>query len=304
MIPASAFAAALDLETVVPPQGDELEIESSNLNRPGLQFAGFFEYFPHECVQILGKVEMTYLLSLSHDLMMQRIDEFMSRPLPAVVICRNMACPEELLAAARRFQVPLYRTRLVTTKFSHNAINFINNFLAPRVTRHGVLIDVYGVGIMITGDSGIGKSESALELVKRGHQLVADDVVDIRKVADERLIGESPETIRHFMEIRGIGIIDVKAMYGVGAVINRKSIDVVIHLEIWDSAKEYDRLGLSEEYINILGVKLPKITLPVRPGRNLAIIIEIAARNYRLKMMGYNAAREFDARLSARFGPG
>ena len=179
-----------------------------------------------------------------------------------------------------------------------------NNRLAPRITRHGVLVDVYGVGIMITGESGVGKSEAALELVKRGHRLVADDVVDIKRVSDRRLIGESPEVVRHFMEIRGIGIIDISAMYGIGSVIHSKSIDMVVNLELWKKDKEYDRLGLTEEFTELLDVKVPLLELPIRPGRNVAIVLEVAARNYRLKQQGYNAARELDNRLMNRMARG
>jgi HPr kinase/phosphorylase len=209
-----------------------------------------------------------------------------------------MPCPPVLAELAAKRDVPVYQTAVVTTRFFMSAINFLSARLAPRVTRHGVLVDVYGVGVLLTGESGVGKSEAALELVKRGHQLVADDVVDICRVAENRLVGEAPEMVRHFMEIRGLGIIDIRAMYGVGAVVPTKSIDIVIHLELWRDNKEYDRLGLSEEFITVLGVKLPYIVMPVRPGRNLAIIIEVAARNWRLKRMGYNAAAELDNRLT------
>ena len=185
----------------------------------------------------------------------------------------------------------------MTTRFSLQASTYISNCLAPHITRHGVLIDVFGVGVMLTGESGVGKSEAALELVKRGHRLVADDVVDIRKVNDRRLVGEAPEVLRHFMEIRGVGIINVKNMYGVGAVINSKTIDIVCHMELWDDKKEYDRLGFNEEFTAILGVKVPLLVLPVRPGRNLAIVIEVAASNFRLKAMGYHGARELNERL-------
>ena len=187
---------------------------------------------------------------------------------------------------------------MITTKFTFNAINFLNRRLAPRITRHGVLVDVYGVGVLLTGESGVGKSEAALELVKRGHQLVADDVVDICRVNDDRLTGEAPEMVRHFMEIRGIGIIDIRAMYGIGSVIVNKTIDLVMHMEQWIEGKEYDRLGLTEETITILGVKVPHQIMPVRPGRNLAIIIEVAARNLSLKRLGYSAAHELDRRFT------
>jgi len=195
--------------------------------------------------------------------------------------------------------VPIFGTEWVTTRLFVNAINYLAHTLAPRSTVHGVLMDVYGLGVLLTGDSGVGKSEAALELVKRGHQLVADDVVEIRKINDNRLIGESPETIRHFMEIRGIGIIDIRSMYGIGAVLRNKTIDMVIHLELWQDNKVYDRLGLNDHYTSIMGVQLPQLVLPVRPGRNLAVVIEVAARNLGLKRLGYSAAQELDRRLRA-----
>ena len=209
-----------------------------------------------------------------------------------------MTPPQELLTLAREYDIPILQSGKKTTVFTLQAITYLSRQLAPHETRHGVLVDVFGVGVMITGESGVGKSEAALELVKRGHQLCADDVVDICRVSDDRLIGESPETIRHFMEIRGIGIIDIRAMYGVGAITLSKSIDLVIHLEKWDQAKEYDRLGLTEESIEIMSVKVPYQVMPVRPGRNLAIIIEVAARNLSLRRLGYSAASELDRRLS------
>lgn len=302
MISAREFIRAMELEIVEPgPDGmTELRLETSDINRPGLQLAGFFDYFAVDRLQVIGKAEMEYLLSLTPEMRAERIEVYMSHPLPVVVICRNMACPPEMSEAARRYKVPLYRSRFVTTRFSLQAASYINNVLAPRITRHGVLLDVFGVGVMLTGESGVGKSEAALELVKRGHRLVADDVVDIRKVSDNRLVGEAPEIVRHFMEIRGVGIINVKNMYGVGAVINSKTIDIVAHLELWDDSKEYDRLGFNEEFTAILGVQVPMIVLPVRPGRNLAIVIEVAASNYRLKAMGYHGAKELNERLLAK----
>lgn len=304
MIDAELFISALELEVIHRSEKTQLDVDVSDLNRPGLQFSGYFDYFASDRVQVLGKVEMTYLDSLDPETRKQRLQTYFSYPMPCVVICRNMHCPDELLDSARQGDVPVYRSRIVTTKFSHDAINFINACLSPRVARHGVLMDVFGVGVLITGESGVGKSETALELVKRGHRLVADDVVDIRQVADERLVGEAPEIVRHFMEIRGIGIIDIKRMYGVGSVINSKSIEMVIHLELWDQNKEYDRLGLTEDFTTILGVRLPRLTVPVRPGRNLAVIVEVAVSNYRLKLMGYHAAKELDERIRAQLGEG
>lgn len=300
MINFDTFVSALELEVIFGGERKAIDITTSDLNRPGLQFTGYFEFFAYDRLQVIGKAEMNYLLDLEPDLRRGRLGQYMAQPMPGIIICRNMQCPVELLEAAQEAGIPLFRSRMVTTKFTQIAITFINRCLAPIVTRHGVLMDVFGVGVMITGESGVGKSECALELVKRGHRLVADDVVEIRKVADNRLSGESPGTVRHFMEVRGVGIINIKNMFGVGAVINAKSIDLVAHLELWNDAKEYDRLGLSEEFVTILGVKLQRLTIPVRPGRNLAIILEVAASNYRLKSMGYHAAQELDERLNAR----
>lgn len=298
MIQAAGFAKALQLTELSPSTKVEWDIRSADLNRPGMQFCDFYEYFAFERPQVIGKVEMTYLESLPPEVRKERLQKYFSYDLPCVIICRGMTAPQELLDAARARDIAVYQTSMLTTKFTFSAINYMNRCLAPRATRHGVLVDVYGVGILLTGESGVGKSEAALELVKRGHQLVADDVVDICRVSDNRLTGECPEMVRHFMEIRGIGIIDIKAMFGVGAVAMSKSIDMVIHMEHWVQGKEYDRLGLDEETITILGVRVPHQIMPVRPGRNLAIIIEVAARNLSLKRMGYSAAHELDRRLN------
>ena len=298
MISEKKLVTALGLEVVVPSQDGTLPIEESDVCRPGLQLTGFWDYFAYERPQLFGKVEMAYLSTLDADTLAARLKTFFSFALPCVIVCRGLSIPEAMLVCARERRIPVYRTQENTVRLEMAIINYLNTELAPRRTMHGVLVDVYGVGMLITGNSGVGKSEAALELVKRGHQLAADDVVDICRVADDRLIGESPEMVRHFMEIRGIGIIDIRAMYGVGSVIVSKSIDMVIHMEKWDSSKEYDRLGLTEETVTILGVKVPYQTMPVRPGRNLAIIIEVAARNLSLKRMGYSAAHELDRRLN------
>ncbi len=298
MIRISDFAKALDLKVLHPSTREEMNITLPDLNRPGMQFFGFYEYFSHERLQVIGKAEMNYLESVDTEKRLGILRPFMRYPLPGIVICWAMTAPRELLDLAREFDIPILQSSKKTTVFTLQAITYLSRQLAPHETRHGVLVDVFGVGVMITGDSGVGKSEAALELVKRGHQLCADDVVDICRVADDRLIGESPETIRHFMEIRGIGIIDIRAMYGVGAITLSKSIDIVIHLEKWDQEKEYDRLGLTEENISIMNVEVPYQVMPVRPGRNLAIIIEVAARNLSLKRLGYSAASELDRRLS------
>lgn len=298
MIQAADFAKNLKLTELSPSTKAEWDIRTADLNRPGMQFCGFYEYFAFERPQVIGKVEMTYLESLDSKARQEMLKKYFSYDLPCVIICRSMHAPEDLLREAKERDIAVYQTDMVTTKFTFAAITYLNRCLAPRVTRHGVLVDVYGVGVLLTGESGVGKSEAALELVKRGHQLVADDVVDICRVADNRLTGECPEMVRHFMEIRGIGIIDIRAMYGIGAVAMSKSIDLVMHMEKWVEGKEYDRLGLSEDYITILGVKVPHQIMPVRPGRNLAIIIEVAARNLSLKRTGYSAAHELDRRLN------
>ena len=304
MIQAVDFEKELQLTVLSPSTKTEWDIRTTDLNRPGMQFCGFYEYFAFERPQVIGKVEMTYLENMDPPARRMMLKKYFSYDMPCVIICRGMTPPDDLLDAARARNIAVYQSTMVTTKFTFTAINYLNRCLAPRVTRHGVLVDVYGVGVLITGESGVGKSEAALELVKRGHQLVADDVVDIRRVSETRLVGESPEMIRYFMEIRGIGIIDIRAMYGIGAVIPSKSIDLVIHLEHWVRERNYDRLGMVEEGTEILEVNVPRIVLPVRPGRNLAIVIEVAARNLSLRKLGYNAAKTLDERLIEMAGKG
>ncbi|MBE5768372.1 MAG: HPr kinase/phosphorylase [Clostridiales bacterium] len=298
MIQAASFAKALQLKELSPSSKKEWDLRSADLNRPGMQFCGFYDYFPFERPQVVGKVEVAYLDGMDPAQRRSMLETYFSYDMPCVVICRGLTPPDDLLEIARAHDTAVYQTAMVTTKFNMAATNYLNQCLAPRVTRHGVLVDVYGVGVLLTGESGVGKSEAALELVKRGHQLVADDVVDICRVSDNRLVGECPEMVRHFMEIRGIGIIDIRAMYGVSAIAVSKTIDLVMHLEHWVEGKEYDRLGLSEDTINILGVKVPCQITPVRPGRNMAIIIEVAARNLSLKRLGYSAAHELDRRMN------
>lgn len=301
MVNANAMVKALHLTELVPPPSNQLAIETSDINRPGLPLAGYWEYFAAERPQLLGMVETSYLNSLDKRTRRERLQKFVSYPLPCIIICRKVDGMEDLLDLAAGRNIPVYLADMDTTKFSVSLLYFLNNHLAQRTTKHGVLVDVYGVGILITGESGVGKSESALELVKRGHQLVADDVVEIRRVSDTRLVGEAPEILRHLMEIRGIGIIDICNMFGIGSVVSSKSIDMIVHLEQWQAGKEYDRLGLEEEYTEILGVKVPSLLLPIRPGRNLAVVLEVAARNLRLKQQGFNAARELEKRMSERF---
>jgi len=300
MIRESDFVKALNLTRVLATDAKELPIEVSNANRPGMQFADYWDFFAYERPQLLGKVEMTYLSQLDESTRRERLKKYFSYPLPCIIICRNYPCFDEMKVFAAAHNVPIYSTSMETTQFELELIAFLRDYLAPRETRHGVLVNVFGAGILITGNSGVGKSEAALELIKRGHQLVADDVVDIRRVSDERLVGESPELVRHFMEIRGVGIIDISTMYGVGAVIRSKTIDMEVHLEMWQAGKEYDRLGMTENYTEILGVQVPYLLLPIHPGRNLAVVLEVAARNFRLKQMGYNAAMELARRHMER----
>ena len=291
MVYAEEFKKALGLEELAPCASGELTIENSELNRPGMELAGFWEYFAWERPQLFGKVEMAYLGQMEPDVKRERLTKLMSYAIPCIIICHRMQCDEMLLEMARKNAIPVYVSQKATTQVVLEMITWLNDQLAPRETRHGVLVDVYGVGVMITGESGVGKSEAALELVKRGHRLVADDVVDIRRV-DSTLIGEAPEMIRHLMEIRGVGIIDVYTMYGVSSVIREKSIDMEVHMELWQDGHAYDRLGLDERSTQILGVSIPSLLLPIHPGRNIAIVLEVAARNLRLKQMGYSAADE------------
>ena len=300
MVKETDFVNALGLERVLPTDAKTLPIEVSNTNRPGMQFAYYWDFFAYERPQLLGKVEMTYLSQLDESTRRARLAKYFSYPLPCIIICRGYPCFDEMRVYAAAHNVPIYSTKKETTQFELELIVFLRDYLAPRETRHGVLVSVYGTGLLITGNSGVGKSEAALELIKRGHQLVADDVVDIRCVGENRLIGEAPELVRHFMEIRGVGIIDIATMYGVGAVIRSKSIDMEVHLEMWQAGKEYDRLGMTENYTEILGVKIPSLLLPIHPGRNLAVVLEVAARNFRLKQMGFNAAMELARRHMER----
>jgi len=277
---------------------DEVRIETSDINRPGLQLVGFFEYFGTDRIQIFGKVEMTYLAQLDDEKRYISIRNFFSTGIPCVVLARGMEPFAEMMECAREFNVPFLRTNEDTSRFSSNLIAYLNVELAPMETLHGELVEVYGEGVLILGESGVGKSETALELVKRGHRLVADDLVEVRRVSSKTLVGSAPEIIRHFIEIRGIGILDVKYLYGVGSVKVTESIALVVNMELWDPKKQYERLGTEELTTEILGIKVPSLTIPVKPGRNLAIIIEVAAMNNRQKKMGYNAAQAFTQKLT------
>ena len=286
------------LELISGEEGINRPITISDISRPGIELAGFFDYYPADRIQMIGMTELTFAEKLSaHDRAI-RMERLCTDVTPGIIITRDLPIPFELIEASERESVPLMRTKQKTTRFSGQLTNFLESKLAPTTAIHGVLVDVYGVGVLITGQSGVGKSETALELVKRGHRLVADDCVEIRQEDEDNLVGTSPGLIEHLLEIRGLGIIDVMTLFGAGAVVSHKKITLVIHLENWDQTKQYDRLGLDEEKMKIIDTQVTKITIPVRPGRNLAVILEVAAMNFRLKRMGVNAAETFTNRLS------
>ena len=274
-----------------------IRLTQPDINRPALQMTGFFEHFDATRLQVIGFVEYTYMETLSDERKKEIYEELMSYDIPAVVFCRELQPDALFKQIATEHKVPVLSTKKSTSRFMAEAIRWLNVKLAPCISVHGVLVDVYGEGVLITGESGIGKSEAALELIKRGHRLVTDDVVEIRKVSDDTLIGTAPDVTKHLIELRGIGIVDVKALYGACAVKDTSNIDLAIRLEDWDKDKEYDRLGLEETYTEYLGNKVVCHTIPIRPGRNLALICESAAVNHRQKKMGYNAAQELYTRV-------
>ena len=276
---------------------NKILISSTEINRPGLHMAGYFEFFDEKRIQIIGKSEESFLNRFTEEKAKQRLVEFFSRKPVAVIICRNLAINDMYIEIAREYGVPLFRTSESTSDFSSSLISFLNVQLAPRVTRHGVLVEVYGEGILLLGESGVGKSETAIELVKRGHRLIADDAVEIRRVSNKSLVGTAPDNIRHFIELRGIGIINASRIFGAGSVKLTEKIDLIINMEIWDSNKVYDRMGLENQTTEILDLAIPSLTIPVKPGRNLAVIIEVAAMNSRQKKLGYNAAEDLLKRL-------
>lgn len=276
---------------------DKVVITTPEVNRPALQLAGFFEHFDKERVQIIGNVECAFLDSMERQNRQWVYEKLMSSGIPCLILCRGRVPDEDMIAAAMKYGVPIVSTDEATSRFDAEIARWLNVQLAPSITIHGVLVDVYGEGVLIMGESGIGKSEAALELIKRGHRLVTDDVVEIRKVSDETLIGTAPAITKHFIELRGIGIIDVKALFGVESILDTANIDMVIKLEEWDREKEYDRLGLEDNYIEFLGNKVVCYSIPIRPGRNLAVIVESASVNHRQKKMGYNAAQELYNRV-------
>ena len=279
---------------------EKVKLSQPDINRPALQLTGFYDYFDNERVQIIGNVEYAYLKNLPEQERWARFEKLCASKIPCIVFCRNLMPDEMMIQKATDNNCPIFITQLTTTDITAEVVRWLKVQLAPCISMHGVLVDVYGEGVLITGESGIGKSEAALELIKRGHRLVSDDVVEIRKVSDETLVGSAPEITRHFIELRGIGIVDVKTLFGVECVKDSQAINMVIKLEEWDRQKEYDRMGLEHQYTEILGNKVVCHNIPIRPGRNLAIIVESAAVNYRQKMMGYDAARELYNRVQNR----
>ena len=297
-----AIIEKMKLENLTPEvDTSNIKITQPDINRPALQMAGYFEHFDATRLQIIGFVEYTYMESLSAQKKRSAYKQLLSYDIPAIVFCRELVPDDIFKEMAIERNIPLLMTKKSTSDFMAEIIRWLNVKLAPCIVVHGVLVDVYGEGVLITGESGIGKSEAALELIKRGHRLVSDDAVEIRKVSDDTLIGSAPDVTKHFIELRGIGIVDVKTLFGVSSVKDTQSIDLVIRLEEWSKDKEYDRLGLEEQYTEYLGNKVVCHNIPIRPGRNLAIICESAAVNYRQKKMGYNAAQEFYKRIQENF---
>lgn len=297
---AQTYSVSLDkiidfhkLETVyLPKPAEEILITTTEINRPGIVLTGYTDSFDPLRIQILGWTELGFLLNMNDDERKKALGYWLSLKPAAAVITRGLDIPDYFIESCKQYGVPLLKTKQETSPFLAALIAYLNAELAPRITRHGVLVEVYGEGVLITGESGAGKSEAAIELIKRGHRLIADDAVEIRKINDNTLLGNSPSNIRHFVELRGIGIIDARRIFGMGAVKPNEKIEMVIQLEAWDSTKAYDRLGLDNEYANILGVKVPTMTVPITPGRNLAVIVETAAMNNRQKKMGFNAAKD------------
>ncbi len=295
----SAIASELRLEGVYTPEGWENNtVTCADVLRPGLALSGFYDCFDNRRIQLIGKAEHEYLEMFSSDVRYDKCSMLCAQMIPAIIVSWGMPVHEELVVAAKKYNVPIFRTVESTTEIQAAIIAYLNVELAPRITRHGVLVEVYGEGVLILGDSGIGKSETAIELVKRGHRLVADDAVELKRVSAKTIVGSAPEVLRHYTELRGIGIVDVRRTFGIGSVKDTEKVDMVLKLEHWDKDKFYDRIGLEMETTDILGLNIPTTRIPVSPGRNLAVIIEIAAMNNKQRRMGYNTAEHFTERLS------
>ena len=297
-IPLSQVEKEFSLERVTVPENyDSLRVTTPEVWRPGLALTGFYDIFDSDRISVIGNAEYRYLSGLAPEDRRKKLVDFAQHRPAAIIFARELEVFPELREEAEKLGIPIFSSKEKTSPLIASLISSLNTHLAPRITRHGVLVEVYGEGLLILGDSGIGKSETAIELVKRGHRLIADDAVEIKRVSAKTLVGSAPEIIRHYVELRGIGIVDVRRLFGMGAVKQSEKIDLVINLEHWIQGKMYDRLGIDEEKVDILGNLIPSITIPVMPGRNLAIILEIAAMNHRQKKMGYNTAEEFNKRL-------
>ena len=302
-IPLSKLAEEFNLKPVnLPSNYESILVQSPEVMRPGLSLTGFYEIFDAERLHLIGNAEHLYLSRLPADERRKKIRDFVYAQPTAVIITSGLEVFPEFIEFGKEKDLPIFTTEEKTSPIMASLISSLNTYLAPRITRHGVLVEVYGEGILLLGDSGVGKSETAIELVKRGHRLIADDAVEIKKVSAKTLVGTAPEIIRHYVELRGIGIVDIRRLFGMGAVKETEKIDLVINMEPWIQGKMYDRLGLDDQTVDILGINVPSITIPVRPGRNLAIIIEIAAMNNRQKKMGYNTAKEFNKKLMGQIG--
>ena len=302
-IPLSLVIDEFNLEVIhMPDMPENIMVTCPRTNRPGLQLTGFYDYYEREQLQIIGMMETQYIATLTEEQKKDSFDKFFATHPAGVIVTTGLEIDEDMISIAEQYEVPLMRTAQRTSEFMAAMIAFLNVQLGPRITRHGVFVEVYGEGILLIGDSGVGKSETAIELVKRGHRLIADDAVEIKRVSATTLVGRAPELIRHYVELRGIGIVDVRRLFGMGSVKATEKIDMVINLEVWQEGKMYDRMGLEEQTMDILGIKVPMIVLPVSTGRNLSVVIEVAAMNNRQKRMGYNTAQEFNKRLMESMG--
>ncbi|MDR3209410.1 MAG: HPr(Ser) kinase/phosphatase [Oscillospiraceae bacterium] len=298
----SQIVEELKLDVIFPARDYErVQFVSGDVHRPGLQLAGYYDYFDPTRIQLLGMMEIAYLDSFPSAERLKKLDFLLSQKIPALVLCHNVDAPEEIFVAAEKYDITVLETKQNTTEVMSDIIRVAKRALSPSVTRHGVLVEVYGIGLLITGESGVGKSETAIELLKRGHRLIADDAVEIKSTDVNVIEGTAPELIRHYMELRGIGVIDVRQIFGVGAIKARQQIHLVVNLEPWKDGGTYDRLGINDHTVNILGVDVAELTIPVRPGRNLAVILEVAAMNQRQKFMGINAALEFTNQINRHF---
>lgn len=298
----STIISEFELEVLYMPEGGEkTRITVEDVNRPGLQLAGFFDYFVHERMQLMGLVENEYLHKLSEFERRRAFEQLMMREIPAFIIARNLEPYPECLEMAKKYNIPVLRAQEETADIISSIISFLKVALAPSITRHGVLVEIYGEGVLILGESGVGKSETAIELIKRGHRLIADDAVELKKTGKNSVVGTAPELIRHYVELRGVGVIDVRRIFGMGAIKESQNIDLVVSMEPWKDNIMYDRLGLENQYMSILDVKIPSLVIPIKPGRNLAVILEVAAMNNRQKKLGFNAARDFTEQINRHF---